>query len=813
MIKGTLTLVVSLCLMLSTVCFLDASAQDNPETKNIYIGIYLTDISGFDLTDGRFQADFNLWCKWFGKDDIPPILFSNGELDTMEIIDREDEGNWHSIRWHIQGTFRGTFPLQNFPFDTQTLTLEIGLEGSYGNPRPDLAGSGMSKSFSITGWVYAPYFKATTTTRTYASDFGSIAKEGKPFDVRSVSFSVLLKRPMAPYIIKFLLPLIFIILISMAVFFISPDQLEANIGVGVTTLLTCVAFQFSLSDSIPDVPYLVTADKFFIIAYCIVFINIIETIVTFNVDKKNPALSAKIDKYSWRILGGALIFFISLIFFLDVIIPGYIPIKPVSQKTYAEQPVSSKKELVMSVASLKTLNVSNIKQGLIYRGLFYEVKGGRKEPHLVEEVPSFTNEFIRFLPDGGVVVTWKLKPGMKWGDGKSVTTDDLLFSLEITGKTGVRDVWKIDMQTIEIEYAKRTGSVVDGFVIYPKHHFKEVYEKEGIDGVYDKIKTDPPPMDGPYILESFVSGDRASFVFNPYFTGKKPAIERITIIQIKKPLPDAAIAGETDLCSNLGVSSYNQVAGKAGLATREDPVNNLYLLQPDVHIFPYNQQDFRKALIHAIDRDKVRRLLFDDKGEIAHSYRQENAPDYNPGIEKYDYNPAKAKNLLASLKLKDPVKLIISKALRNSPEYVVVEAILADLQKAGLKVNLEISETATSYLYSSGDHGGIVYINRSSDFSFPVRFWNIPYLEDERKPTEIFTPEVLALENYFNNTMFIERKYALSWQLQELFSKSLPVIPLSFGVYRSVFNEKLKGWDPRAVEDNIWWNVEYWYFE
>ncbi|MBN2443408.1 MAG: hypothetical protein JXJ04_18750 [Spirochaetales bacterium] len=599
----------------------------------------------------------------------------------------------------------------------------------------------------------------------------------------------------------------------MAIFFISPDQLEVNMGIGVTTLLTCVAFQFSLADSIPDVPYLVTADKFFIIAYFIVFINIIETVITFNIDKKNAALSKKIDRYSWKILGGALIFCISFIFLFDVLLPGFSEKEPPAVAAYEEEHQSSKPELIVSVPSLKTLNTNNIKQGLIYRGLFHEIKGWKKEPHLVVEVPSFTNEYIRFLQDGGIIVTWKLKSNLKWGDGKNITADDLLFSLAVTENHDIKDIKKIDQRTIEVEYAKRVSSILSGFIVYPEHQYKKIYEEKGIDGIDEKIKTDPVPMDGPYIPESFTPGERASFIINPYFAGKKPSINKITILQLQKPLPEVILAGDTDLCGNLSVSSYDQVVGKEGTATREDPLNNLYLLQPDINIFPYNQTDFRKALVHAIDRDNVRKLLFGDKGQIAHSYRPENAVDYNPEIEKYDFNPEKAKKLLAPLKVREPLKIIVSKALSKSPEFAVVKAIKADLESVGLKILIEISENATSYLFSGGNHGGMVYINRSGDFSQPEKFWNVPYLEEEIKPTKVYTPEIIVLKNYFTTTMFIERKYALSMELQLLWSREIPIVPLSFGVYRSVYNEKLHGWDPKAVDDNIWWNVEYWYFE
>ena len=52
-------------------------------------------------------------------------------------------------------------------------------------------------------------------------------------------------------------------------------------------------------------------------------------------------------------------------------------------------------------------------------------------PHLAAALPSLDNGSWKLLPDGRMDVTWKLRPGVKWHDGKELTSDDVKFSWEL----------------------------------------------------------------------------------------------------------------------------------------------------------------------------------------------------------------------------------------------------------------------------------------------------------------------------------------------------------------------------------------------
>jgi peptide/nickel transport system substrate-binding protein len=102
---------------------------------------------------------------------------------------------------------------------------------------------------------------------------------------------------------------------------------------------------------------------------------------------------------------------------------------------------------------------------------------------LAAEIPSIQNGGLS--PDGKSV-TWKLKPGVKWHDGKPFTADDVVFNWEFAKDpataavtiTILRDITveKVDDLTVRISFDKPTPFWANAFVgpfgaIIPKHLF------------------------------------------------------------------------------------------------------------------------------------------------------------------------------------------------------------------------------------------------------------------------------------------------------------------------------------------------------
>src|SRR3954471_2923388 len=68
---------------------------------------------------------------------------------------------------------------------------------------------------------------------------------------------------------------------------------------------------------------------------------------------------------------------------------------------------------------------------LIHQGPAGRATNGERAARLAEQVASLENGLWKLLPDGRMETTWKLRQGARWHDGAPLTTDDLLFSLQV----------------------------------------------------------------------------------------------------------------------------------------------------------------------------------------------------------------------------------------------------------------------------------------------------------------------------------------------------------------------------------------------
>ena len=68
---------------------------------------------------------------------------------------------------------------------------------------------------------------------------------------------------------------------------------------------------------------------------------------------------------------------------------------------------------------------------MVHSGLTVRGDQRIRHPQLAEAVPSLENGLWRLLPDGRMETTWKLREGARWHDGVPLTSEDLLFSLQV----------------------------------------------------------------------------------------------------------------------------------------------------------------------------------------------------------------------------------------------------------------------------------------------------------------------------------------------------------------------------------------------
>jgi len=257
----------------------------------VYASTFLHDVWNFDVKTGTYDVDFEIWFKWRGRIDAENEGFDfevmNGVINSVEPASSEKSATLTCVNYRVRATLRDNFPLQNYPFDRQVVRIVVEHRGlksqdlqflpdhEFGDNARNLRQQAIEPALTIEDWVISDVRQGSYEHR-YPSDFGSIARAGEGVTYSRYTFEVELRRIVLPYVIKFSVPLVIIVLMAFVCFFIHPSQFDAKVVIAITALLSSVAFHVSQADHLPEVGYLVAADKFFMISYCVIFLSLVE---------------------------------------------------------------------------------------------------------------------------------------------------------------------------------------------------------------------------------------------------------------------------------------------------------------------------------------------------------------------------------------------------------------------------------------------------------------------------------------------------------------------------------------------------------
>jgi hypothetical protein len=104
------------------------------------------------------------------------------------------------------------------------------------------------------------------------------------------------KRHGAYYLLKVIVPLLLIMAMSGSVFWLDPSQAGTQIGVSTTSMLTLIAYRFSIGSEIPRVPYLTRMDEFMLAATLLVFLTLVTAVYTaYLANRDNLARASRIE--------------------------------------------------------------------------------------------------------------------------------------------------------------------------------------------------------------------------------------------------------------------------------------------------------------------------------------------------------------------------------------------------------------------------------------------------------------------------------------------------------------------------------------
>lgn len=196
-------------------------------------------------------------------------------------------------RQRIVGTFAQLLNLRAFPFDDDTFRVRFVALGH----RPEeiefvadevavamglIDGVKIADTLTLQDWRITG---ATSRVQPY------LVSHGVELAGFTIEFSA--ERRSAHFVIKVILPLILIVAMSWAVFWIEPNDAGTQMGVAITAMLTLIAYRFAIDGDVPKLPYLTRLDAFVLMCTVLVFLSMIEVMVTTKFAHRDRTDSAR----------------------------------------------------------------------------------------------------------------------------------------------------------------------------------------------------------------------------------------------------------------------------------------------------------------------------------------------------------------------------------------------------------------------------------------------------------------------------------------------------------------------------------------
>ncbi len=456
---------------------------------------------------------------------------------------------------------------------------------------------------------------------------------------------------------------------------------------------------------------------------------------------------------------------------------------------------------------------------LIFSGLIRFDSRGLPQPDLAESWGTSSD---------GTQYNFSIRPNAVWHDGEPVTTDDVLFTIEMIKSSGslfpqdIKDLWteveikKLDDKTFQIKLPEPFAPFLDyvTFGVLPKHLLENVPADQLANAEFNLS----PIGTGPYKFDSLItSGGQITGVtltVNENYYLPRAYIEQI----IFRFYPDSASAfdgyqqGVVLGVSQLTNDILQQALEEQTLSVHSSRLPQLGLVFLNLNnpnaVFLQNEK-VRQALLLGINRNMIVSRIMQGQAIVADGPILPGSWAYYDEIQHFDYDPDAAMVLLkdegyvipaggGEVRALDGQFLEFTLVHPNDEIHTkIAQAIQANWALIGVKANLQsvpYDSLITDFLSTRNYQAALADLNtaRTPDPD-PYLFWHQAeatggqnYSQWDNRTASEF------LESARTQTDF-ESRARLYRNFQVVFAKELPSLPLYYPVYSYGVDAQVQG--------------------
>lgn len=309
------------------------------------------------------------------------------------------------------------------------------------------------------------------------------------------------------------------------------------------------------------------------------------------------------------------------------------------------------------------------------------------------------------------VWTAELRDDVKFSDGRDMTADDVVASIEriidpedpksgAAGLTHLEEVVAVDQHTVEFYLSSPDSALDDGLGQYSMTIVPEDFDPEN------------PVGTGPFMLESFVPAQSTVLTANPHYWGDEgPYLDTIELLNFNDTdaLVNALLSNQVDAVAQIPAALSEVIATdeRMNILDSETGMWLPFTMRTDVE--PFDDERVRQAFRLAIDREEMVEQVLSGHGQVGNDMFAPYDPAY-PDLPQRTQDIDEAKRLLAEAGYPDGIDVELATAPIQAGVVEAAQVYAEQAEEAGIRISINRMDLTTYW----GDY---------LEYPFSQSFW------------------------------------------------------------------------------------------
>lgn len=372
-----------------------------------------------------------------------------------------------------------------------------------------------------------------------------------------------------------------------------------------------------------------------------------------------------------------------------------------------------------------------------------------------EIVPLLAEDYE--ASEDGTEWTISLREDIEFHDGTPFNAEAVKFNLErlldpeqeapfrfLIDK--INEVEVVDEYTVKLTTSEPFAPIIN----HLSHDFVSMVSPAAAEEYGDELGENPVGT-GPFVFDEWTRGEEVILTRNDNYWGEKAYLDEVTFKVVPEDSTRVVMleTGEADAIMRVPPRDVERLEGNEELTVKEVSSLRTIYMGFNNKKEPFDDKRVRQAFNYAVDNESIVNNILQGAGRASDAPVSPGVFGYSPQ-EKYEYNPEKAKELLAEAGYEDGLSVTLHHPVgRYLMDETVAQAVQSQLAEVGVDVELTTMEWVT-YLETlqqppeEAEHEfymmGWGCVTGDADYGlypmfhssqFPPEGWELSYLDNE----------------------------------------------------------------------------------